>query len=193
MALSLAKRITEYKLAKELFVRGKEIIISREVQEMKKYTQHGRTTVFEHCVAVAKYSLLIAYYLERVLSISIDKDSLVRGALLHDYFLYDWHIKGHAQGLHGFTHPSVAMRNAVRDFDLNRIEKDVIVKHMFPLTPFPPRYLESYIVSVADKWCATAETFKIDISSYLISRINYSIEIANIDSSICPVVLFAES
>ncbi|MCR4556767.1 MAG: HD domain-containing protein [Saccharofermentans sp.] len=160
---------------------------------MKKYTQHGRTTVFEHCVAVAKYSLLIAYYLERVLSISIDKDSLVRGALLHDYFLYDWHIKGHAQGLHGFTHPSVAMRNAVRDFDLNRIEKDVIVKHMFPLTPFPPRYLESYIVSVADKWCATAETFKIDISSYLISRINYSIEIANIDSSICPVVLFAES
>ena len=163
MALSLAKRITEYKLAKDLFVRGKEIIISREVQEMKKYTQHGRTTVFEHCVAVAKY------------------------------FLYDWHIKGHAQGLHGFTHPSVAIKNAVRDFDLNRIEKDVIVKHMFPLTPFPPRYLESYIVSVADKWCATAETFKIDISSYLIARINYSIEIANIDSSICPGVLFAES
>ena len=193
MALSLAKRITEYKLAKDLFVRGKEIIISREVQEMKKYTQHGKTTVFEHCVAVAKYSLLIAYHLEKVLNISIDKDSLVRGALLHDYFLYDWHIKGHAKGLHGFTHPSVAMKNAVRDFKLNRIEKDVIVKHMFPLTPFPPKYLESYIVSVADKWCATAETFKIDISSYLIARINYSIEIANIDSSICPRVLFAES
>ena len=179
MALSLAKRITEYRLAKDLFVRGKEIIVSREVQEMKKYTQHGRTTVFEHCVAVAKYSLLIAYFLERTLNISIDKDSLVRGALLHDYFLYDWHDKAvKGRRIHGFTHPGVAKRNADRDFGLNDLEKDIIAKHMFPLTPVPPMHRESFIVNLADKWCALAETLKMDVSSYIIYRVNFNIALA---------------
>ena len=179
MALRFNNRITEYKLAKDLFTRGKSIILSSEAQEMKKFIQHGDTTVFNHCIAVAKYSLLISYFLERTLKINIDKDSLVRGALLHDYFLYDWHVKGAAEGLHGFTHPGVAMRNADRDFDLNDVEKDIIKKHMFPLTPFPPMHRESFIVSLADKWCALAETFKIDVSSYVMYRVNFNIALAN--------------
>ncbi|MCR4703569.1 MAG: HD domain-containing protein [Saccharofermentans sp.] len=151
---------------------------------MKRFTQHGETTVFEHCVAVAKYSLLIAYSLEKLFRIEIDKDSLVRGALLHDYFLYDWHEKGQGRRFHGFTHPGVALKNADRDFDLNEIEKDIIVKHMFPLTPFLPSHRESFIVSLADKWCALAETFKIDVSSYIIYRVNFSIALTNGDYSI---------
>lgn len=184
MALHFAKRITEYRLAKDLFTRGKSIILSPEAQVMKRFTQHGETTVFEHCVAVAKYSLLIAYSLEKLFRIEIDKDSLVRGALLHDYFLYDWHEKGQGRRFHGFTHPGVALKNADRDFDLNEIEKDIIVKHMFPLTPFLPSHRESFIVSLADKWCALAETFKIDVSSYIIYRVNFSIALTNGDYSI---------
>jgi uncharacterized protein len=184
LALRFAKRITEYRLAKDLFTRGKEIILSPEAQDMKNYIQHGETTVFEHCVAVAKYSLLMAYFLERTLKINVDKDSLVRGALLHDYFLYDWHIKDQSRRFHGFRHPGIAKRNADRDFDLNDIEKDIISKHMFPLTPFLPMHRESYIVSIADKWCALAETFKIDVSSYIIYRINFRIALANGEYSI---------
>lgn len=184
LALHFAKRITEYRLAKDLFTRGKGIILSPEAQVMKEFIQHGETTVFEHCLAVAKYSLLIAYSLERIFKIDIDKDSLVRGALLHDYFLYDWHIKGQARGLHGFTHPKVAMENADRDFELNDIEKDIIAKHMFPLTPLLPSHRESFIVSLADKWCALAETFRIDVSSYIIYRVNFRIALANGDYSI---------
>ena len=184
MALHFAKRITEYRLAKDLFTRGKSIILSPEAQVMKRFTQHGETTVFEHCVAVAKYSLLIAYSLEKLFRIEIDKDSLVRGALLHDYFLYDWHEKGQGRRLHGFTHPGIALKNADRDFDLNEIEKDIIVKHMFPLTPFLPSHRESFIVSLADKWCALAETFKIDVSSYIIYRVNFRIALTNGDYSI---------
>lgn len=184
LALHFAKRITEYRLAKDLFTRGKDIILSPEAQVMKEFTQHGETTVFEHCIAVAKFSLLIAYFLERTLKIEVNKDSLVRGALLHDYFLYDWHVKGSAQGLHGFTHPRVAKENADRDFGLNDIERDIIAKHMFPLTPFLPMYRESVIVSLADKWCALAETFKIDVSSYIIYRVNFRIALANGDYSI---------
>ena len=179
MSVKVTKRITEYRLAKDLFTRGRNIILSPEAQEMKKFTQHGKTSVFEHCLAVAKFSLLYAYFIERTLKIEVDKDSLVRGALLHDYFLYDWHIKGKAEGIHGFSHPRTALRNADRDFELNDIERDIIVKHMFPLTPHLPSFRESVIVGLADKWCAIAETFRIDISSYLIYRVNFNIALAN--------------
>ena len=184
MALHFAKRITEYRLAKDMFTRGKSIILSPEAQAMKQFTQHGETTVFEHCLSVAKFSLLIAYFLEKTLKIEVDKDSLVRGALLRDYFLYDWHVKDKSRRFHGFTHASVAAANANRDFELNDIERDIIAKHMFPLTPFPPMHREGFIVSLADKWCALAETFKIDVSSYIIYRINFRIALSNGDYSI---------
>ena len=177
---SIPKHITEYKLAKELFTRGRDILLDPKAQQMKNFTQHGTTTVFEHCVSVAKFSLLMAYYLERTLRIKVDRDSLVRAALLHDYFLYDWHDKtvpGH--NIHGFTHPRTAMLNADRDFGLNEVEKDIISKHMFPLTFMPPRYRESVLVTLADKWCALCETFKVDVSSYIIYRVNARIDLAN--------------
>lgn len=173
------KQITEYKLAKELFTRGSDILLDPKAQQMKNFTQHGKTSVFEHCVSVAKFSLLMAHYLEKTLRIKVDRDSLVRAALLHDYFLYDWHDKtvpGH--NIHGFTHPRTACRNADRDFGLNNIEKDIISKHMFPLTIVPPRYRESVLVTLADKWCALCETFKVDVSSYIIYRVNARIEMA---------------
>ena len=177
---STPKQITEYKLAKELFTRGRDILLDPKAHQMKNFTQHGTTTVFEHCVSVAKFSLLMAHYLEKRLKIKVDRDSLVRAALLHDYFLYDWHdktIPGH--NIHGFTHPRTAMLNADRDFGLNAVEKDIISKHMFPLTFMPPRYRESVLVTLADKWCALCETFKVDVSSYIIYRVNARIDLAN--------------
>ena len=172
----MKKTVSEYKIAKEIFAMGKDIIMSSEAQRMKQFTQHGTTSVFEHTVAVAKFSLLIAMGLE-ALGVKFDHRSLVRGALLHDYFLYDWHEKNEYHNLHGFTHPSRAHNNAVRDFELNNIEKDIIKKHMFPLTIIPPKKKESWIVCMADKWCAICETFKIDVSSYVIYRVNLRYEL----------------
>ncbi len=169
----MADIINEYRVAKEIFLHGRDIILTEEAQDMKNYIQHGTTSVFEHAVSVAKYSLIYAIAIERAFGKKVDRRSLVRGALLHDYFLYDWHEKTKGHHLHGFTHPKTAHDNASRDFDLNDREKDIIKKHMFPLTPIPPRYLESFIVCIADKWCAICETFKIDISSYIIYRINF--------------------
>ena len=95
------------------------------------FVQHGNTSVMKHCISVAYVSLMIA----KKLHIKVDRKALVRGALLHDYFLYDWHEKNKEHSLHGFKHPYFALRNASRDFRLNDIEKNVIVRHMFPLTP----------------------------------------------------------
>ena len=86
---------------------------------------------------------------------------MVRGALLHDYFLYDWHDPDNLRPLHGFTHPGEALRMALEEFELNDVERNVIHRHMFPLTPIPPRYREAVLVSMADKVSAVLETFSL--------------------------------
>ncbi len=97
------------------------------------YIQHGTTSIFTHCKNVALVSLLIA----QIFRLRVDRYSLVRGALLHDYFLYDWHDKTVCPHLHGYVHPKIALENASKVFDLNETEKDIIVHHMFPLNITP--------------------------------------------------------
>ena len=120
----------------------------------RKYMQHGSTTIFEHSVHVAYTSL----QMKRKLHIKADETSLVRGALLHDYFLYDWHDKANGHHWHGFTHPGTALHNASEDWKLTPVEREIIKKHMFPLTPIPPTCREAWLVCLADKICAAKET-----------------------------------
>lgn len=58
------------------------------------FVQHGDTSCLLHCVAVAYYSAAIL----DLLRIRYDRRALVRGALLHDFFLYDWHNHSRAPG-----------------------------------------------------------------------------------------------
>lgn len=142
-------------LVELLRVYARATLNTEKVQSMRGYLQHGDTTTLDHAIAVAYYSLM----LDRKWNLNCDKSSLVRGALLHDYFLYDWHQPHKEYGLHGFTHPFTALRNAVQDFNLNAVEHNIIARHMFPLVPIPPRYRESMIVCLADKFCSLNETF----------------------------------
>ena len=143
------------------------IVHAARMDEMSTYTQHGNTSTLAHSVAVAYYSLAFA----RKLHIHCDERSLVRGALLHDYFLYDWHDHDAApDSWHGFTHPRHALDNAERDFDLDDVERDLIVHHMFPLVPAPPRTREGLIVSLVDKVCSTYEVFGRHTYAALLAR-----------------------
>ena len=135
-----------------------EILSAETVQQMKQYPQHGSTNALCHMVSVAWCAYRAAIRLQRRYAISFDLRSLVRGALLHDLFLYDWHDPNNGHKLHGFSHPYTALRNAERYFYLNRRERNIIVRHMFPFTPIPPRYRESLLVSWADKVCSARET-----------------------------------
>ena len=120
----------------------------------KQYFQHGSTSVYAHSVRVAACSLRFS----QALGLRVDRRALVRGALLHDYFLYDWHKQDGTHRLHGFFHPGTALRNARRDFALTKREENIIHRHMFPLTPLPPTTREAWLVCLADKYCAAAET-----------------------------------
>ena len=125
----------------------------------KGFIQHGICTVYDHSVQVA----VLSVSLTRCLRLPVHSNILVRAALLHDYFLYDWHDKeARPKGLHGYTHPDSALRNAQRDFDLSDIEKDIIRSHMWPLTLRRiPHCKEAWIVTLADKYCSTLETLKL--------------------------------
>ena len=136
---------------------SRDVLASGRVQQMDNYTQHGSTSTLDHVTAVASTSLRLS----RGLLLKVDEQALVRGAILHDYFLYDWHDSAQAPDRwHGFTHPGHALRNAEMDFpDLTRVERDVISRHMFPFTPLPPRTKEGWLVCLADKVCTVREFF----------------------------------
>ncbi|MCR5251419.1 MAG: HD domain-containing protein [Lachnospiraceae bacterium] len=122
--------------------------------DMDNFIQHGDTSVRTHCLHVAQ----TAFYLASRFHLRVDEVALIRGALLHDYFLYDWHEKSWTNSIHGYTHPRKALRQAERDFELSETERDMILHHMFPLTAFPPRTKEGWLLVIADKLCATGET-----------------------------------
>ena len=138
---------------------GRTILQSTGMAQEKEYVQHGMVSCYLHSVFVAYVSIWLA----RRFRIRVHLRSLIRGALLHDYFLYDWHVKDPFRKAHGFSHATIALNNAERDFTLNLVERDIIVKHMFPLNLTPPRYRESVLVCIADKICAVYETCSIPI------------------------------
>ena len=124
------------------------------LNQLKEFKQHGKCTCYDHSIAVAKTAL----FLSMILPFRFKQKQLVRGALLHDYLLYDWHTVK-LEKLHGFHHPTIAAENARRDFNITKIEENIIKRHMFPLTPIPPRYKESILVTISDKYCAIKEVF----------------------------------
>lgn len=133
----------------------KEVVIdlvnTPVVRSMEKFIQHGDISCLSHCINVSYYSYIICKFL------GLDYMAAARGGLLHDFFLYDWHISKPQNGMHGFTHPGTALKNSNKYFILNDIENDIIEKHMWPLTLELPKYKEAFIVSFVDKYCAFME------------------------------------
>ena len=133
----------------------KDLMTNETVQKMKYYKQHYDTSCFEHCRNVAYYSYLICK------KYNLDYVSVARAGMLHDLFLYDWRQRQDGRkGLHAFTHPRTALENASKLFSLNEKERDIILKHMWPVTIKLPKYKESYIITLVDKYCALQESIK---------------------------------
>lgn len=137
---------------------AKEVLAAQGVRRMEEFVQHGETSRLRHSAAVA----YVSFYLSCRLPVRMDQKSLITGALLHDYYLYDWHVKDGRKGLHGLRHPRCALENAQRDFALNSKERDIILHHMWPLTlRLMPRSREAALVSAADKLCSVVETLRL--------------------------------
>lgn len=132
---------------KEFIKLTEDLINNPIVLQMKNYRQHYDTTCYDHCIEVAYWSYLFCK------KFNLDYVSVARAAILHDLFLYDWrHSHKTLNGWHAFEHPKIALQNAEKICDLNEKEKDIILKHMWPVTFFQfPKYRESFVIIVADK------------------------------------------
>lgn len=137
------------------FVR--DIAIHPEFSRTKLFRHHD-SSIFRHALRVSVISYRIGKFLH------LDARAMARGGLLHDFFLYDW--RNHdlpelaREKFHGFEHPYIALRNAQKHFTLTPLEKDIIAKHMWPLTSRPPKHMESIMVCAVDKVVATREFWR---------------------------------
>jgi len=129
-------------------------IIEHEQYQQMRSIKHHDESVFDHSVKVAFHAYQMAY------KNNLDWESTIRGALLHDFFLYKFKkclgprlitdsIK------HAISHPIIAFNNANKYFDLNDKEENIIKGHMFPFGI--PKSKEAWIVSFVDKYIAVFE------------------------------------
>ena len=134
-----------------------EIISHPHFALLKNQIAHGKTTVYDHSISVA----LECYKYALSRKLVLDYPSFIRGALLHDYYFYDWH-NNKSFTFHGLKHNHTALKNAKKDFVLNKKEKGIIINHMFPLTIFHfPKSKEAWIVCRIDKKVALTDHKKL--------------------------------
>ena len=143
-----------------------DILAHPSFQQLRAFEHHGvNNSVYDHSVAVAEAACGLAHLM--CLSES-ETASVVRGALLHDFFGYDWHGErfrrylSHFSGIrrithmHGFIHGHIAADRARHMFGLSARECEAIARHMFPLAAMP-RTRIAWIVTLADKAVASKE------------------------------------
>jgi Predicted HD superfamily hydrolase len=127
-----------------------DLIATPTVQRLSQFLQHGDSDRLQHSLSVSYYAFVLAR------RFGLDWRSVARGALLHDLFFY-YHQERKKQGWHVLEHPKIALANANAAFNLNEVEQEIIVCHMFPFCSKLPVFAETYLVSTVDKLCATLE------------------------------------
>ena len=132
-----------------------DIIFSDEIQQLKQYQHHISTTRFQHSLNVSYYNYLFCK------RFNFDATAAARAGLLHDLFYYNRkeYTREIGEKRHIARHPQIALKNASDRFNIDLIEKDIILKHMWPFTLSMPKYKETYVIILIDKYCAVLEFF----------------------------------
>lgn len=149
----------------------KEFYDVNKYRELKSMVHHGNNRL-DHISRVAKMSFYMSKYLR------CDYVSCTRGAMLHDFFTAEDLSRNNGKYKNFLNeHPYIALDNALNHFELNDVEKDIILTHMFPVVKGKPNYKESKIVCFCDKIVSIYEFFRyqlnasVFISAVLFARI----------------------
>lgn len=129
------------------------IMENKEFLKIDNCRHHGITRL-EHSLRVSYFS----YKISKKLKLNANETAVA--GLLHDFFTND-ELTTKEHRFSAFTHPKKCLKNADYHFELSDMQKDIIFSHMFPLIPTrPPKYLESWVVSMVDKVVAIYEFVK---------------------------------
>ena len=125
-----------------------------KILRMKEISMHRGSNCYEHCFKVAKKAIRKSLHRK-----NIDLEVVLIGAILHDYYLYDWRNDRSKLKKHGKNHPDIAIENAVRDFNVSDEVKKVIKTHMWPVNfKSYPNSKEAKLVSLSDKEVTIGES-----------------------------------
>lgn len=138
----------------------KDLLMLDAVRELANFVHHHVTDRLSHSIRVSYKSYLIAK------KRNWDYRSVARAGLLHDLYHYTTkEVNGLGRGGHNKVHPMIALESASSLVSLNDLEKDIIEKHMFLTSWVLPKYKESFLVSMVDKYVSFSEV--LNPSAYL--------------------------
>ena len=143
----------------------KDILLSDEFQRRKLFPHHHNMSVWDHSVLVSFRAFIMAKIF------NADQRITAIAGLLHDFYPWSWMYSKDLEDLddgkylvecytkhslfkkHGFTHAKAAAENYVKFFPELEDKKitNAIKRHMFPLNIVPPRYKESFLITIVDK------------------------------------------
>ena len=147
-AILSKKELTENS---EYFSYVRDLLTCSDVMSLKDFPHHIGTSRFQH-------SLNVSYYNFRLCRLfHLDARAAARAGLLHDLFFYDRKTHKKIRNGHCAEHANIALYNASMLFPISELEGDMILNHMWPMTPHLPRHAETYMITLVDKFCATVE------------------------------------
>ena len=122
----------------------KDILENNNFKKLLEIEHHGMTR-FDHLVKISYHSYKVAKKL------NFRYVDVARGGLLHDFFLDGNERTNLKKFTDTFTHPKRALKTAKNNFQINDIQANIIISHMFPFYLSIPKYKESILVNVVDK------------------------------------------
>lgn len=128
----------------------KDIFRNNEFKKIYNIEHHGISRM-EHSLKISYYSYKIAKILK------LDYVSVARGGLLHDFYLDGDERNTKTKFTDTFIHPKKALATSNHNFNLNEIEQNIIISHMFPIYLSLPKYKESILVNLIDKIIGSME------------------------------------
>ena len=126
------------------------------IKKMKNVRMHRGSNCYEHSFKVAKKAIRLA---NRSSHKNLKFEVILIGAILHDYYLYDWRDDKSKRKRHGRNHPLIASENATKDFKISADVRKIIETHMWPINmKLYPKTREAKIVSISDKAVTLGES-----------------------------------
>ena len=140
----------------EFDIINSDILTNNNFRQLDNELHHGISR-YGHSYRVATWTYKITKKL------GLNYKSATRAALLHDFYLNeDLDTKNSFTAL--FDHPSKALENASKAYNLTSLEANIIESHMFPFGYKLPKYKESWIVTLVDKSVALYEMYRYKLS-----------------------------